>query len=82
MTLKEFNALSRRCKDTKDWLDYRTALICTVIANAWRGSNSKPFTIEDFMPNKLQTKKQQTPEQMLTTITMLNATYGGKVLEN
>ena len=77
--MREFKALSDRFKDAQDWLDYRAALICTIMANVWRDSKTKPFTPEDFMPGKKHTK--QTPEQMLAAVQMLNAAYGGKVIE-
>lgn len=45
--------------------DLRSAIIACVMANAWRGKNTKVFTVEDFMPKfKSERKKQQTPEEM------------------
>lgn len=79
LTLKEFNALVERRKNEQEWLNYRAALICTVLANIWRGKNTKVFKPEDFMPGKKH--EGQTPEQMLTTVQMLNAAFGGSVIE-
>ena len=77
--MKELRALSDRFKDTQDWLDYRAGLICAVMANMWRGPNTKVLTPADFMPE--QKPQKQTPEQMLMAVTMLNSAYGGKVIE-
>jgi hypothetical protein len=75
LTLREFNALCARHKDNQDWLNYRAALICTVMANIWRASNTRAFEIKDFMPNIC--REIQTPEQMLANVKILNTTFGG-----
>ena len=77
--MREFKALSDRCKDAKDWLDYRAALVCVVVANSnpFRDSKAKTFTIEDFMPGKK--RDVQTPKQMLATMEMYCAAYGDKI---
>jgi len=77
--LKELKALSDRYTDEQNWLNYRSASICTVMANAWRGPKSRAFTLEDFMP-KYESKKQ-TPEQMLAAVRLLNSAYGGNYIE-
>lgn len=64
----------------QDWLNYRSALVCAVMANIWRGKNTKLFKPEDFMPGK--ERKIQTPEQIFAIVQMLNAVYGGDVLES
>jgi len=82
LTLKEFNALSERHKDAQDWLDYRTGLLCSVLAEINRDHKrkSQPYTPADFMPKKAS--RGQTPEQILATVQMLNAAFGGSVVEN
>lgn len=77
LTLREFNALILRHKNNQDWLNYRSALICTVLANVWRGKNTKAFTPDDFMPK--EKPGQQTPKQILATVKTLNAAFGGKI---
>jgi len=65
-------------------LDYRNALICTVIANANRNPKKKstPFTVLDFMPGEQPPEeKKQSPEQMMQRIKIMNAALGGKVQE-
>jgi len=76
LTIKEFNALIERYNNNQEWLNHRTALICTVLANMWRGKNTKTFTPDDFMPK--ERARQQTPKQMLATAKVLNAAFGGK----
>lgn len=82
--MKEFTALTERYKSAKRWLDYRAALVCAVMANMWRDTKKKrePFSPADFMPEiETARKARQTPEQIFTTVQMLNAMYGGTVVE-
>ena len=86
LTYKEFNALSERCKTSHDWLNYRAALICSVLANTVRDpkKKSKPYTPQDFMPEEKRTRpsKKQSAKQMLRTVKILNAAHGGNVKES
>jgi len=77
--MKEFSALSDRCKDVQCWLDYRAAIICTVMANMWRGPKSRPFTPADFMPGEKHGR--QTQKEMLDVVKLMDATYRGKVIK-
>lgn len=79
MTLKEFNALSERYKDTESRLDYRAALICTVLAeiNRDRKKRPKPFKPDDFMPQK--PKKKLKPEQMVKSLEVITQMMGGEI---
>ena len=79
LTLKELNALIERRIDNQDWLNYRSALICAVLANTVRDTKRKPrpFVPDDFMPK--QESRRQTPKQILATVKILNAAFGGKV---
>ena len=76
LTIKEFNALIERHNNNQEWLNYRAALICTVLANIWRSKNTKAFIPDDFMPKEKPDK--QTPKQILATVKVLNAAFGGK----
>ena len=82
LTLKELNALIERCNSNDDRQNYRTALLCSVIANTVRNRKKKarPFTPEDFLPNKRH--GAQTVEQMLAQAKANNAILGGKVVED
>ncbi len=53
-------------------------MICALLANIHRDPKrrSQPFTPDDFMPQRAN-KPAQTPEQMVTTVTMLNTAFGG-----
>ena len=78
MTLREFDALVSRWKTAQEWLNTRTALICTVMVNMWRSQKSKPAKLEDFMPGEHK-REVQTPEQMFANVQLINAAHGGKV---
>lgn len=81
LTLKEFNALIGRHKSNQEWLNYRAALICAVLANTVRDPKRKarPFVPDDFMPGSKSRK--QTAKQMFAQVKAINALLGGKVLE-
>jgi len=74
--MREFGALSDRFKDAQDWLDYRAALICTVMANMWRTSKTKAYKPSDFMPGKQHTRQSQ--KEMISRVKAINAAYGKK----
>jgi len=42
----------------EDRADLRSAIIACVMANAWRGKNSRKFKLKDFMPNFGPQEKQ------------------------
>jgi len=81
LTLKEFNALIERDRIKHEWQNYRVALLCSIVANTARDPKKKrkPFLPDDFMPKK--ERPIQTAKQVLATVKMLNAAFGGKVLE-
>lgn len=62
-------------------LNYRTALVCSVIAevNRDKKKRKKPFTYVDFMPKKKKVKKQLTGEEMKQQLGLINAALGGEV---
>ncbi len=77
LTMRELNALSERHEESHEWLNYRAALICSVLANTVRDPKRKtrPFVPDDFMPKT--ERRVQTTSQMLTTVRMLNTAFGG-----
>ncbi len=79
LTLKELNALITRFNKNEDWLNYRVGMICSVLSNIWRAKGAKIRTPQDFFPTGK--REPQTPVQLLATVKMLNAAYGGKVKE-
>ncbi len=80
--MKELNALMGRQEMNHDWLNYRGALICAVLANTVRDPKRKirPFVPDDFMPK--QKGRQQTAEQIYATVQLLNTALGGSISEN
>ena len=62
-------------------LNYRGAMICSVIAevNRDRKKRKKPYTPSDFMPKKKKTRVELTGEQMREQLGLINAALGGKV---
>ena len=79
ITPREFGALRGRLNDANEWLDYRAALVCSVIANVFRSKTTRLFKPDDFMPKR--GTREQTPEQILATVELLNAAFGGDVVE-
>ena len=81
LTLREFNAISIKCRDNEQRVNYRYALVCAVIANTVRDPKRKsaPFRPEDFMPKS--DVRIQTPKQMLEAVKLANAAFGGSVKE-
>ena len=78
--MKEYGALLKRLKEEHDWLNYRSALICAVMANIWPGKRRKKWAPADFMPGH-EVKYTQTADQMFAIAKLLNTALGGKVLE-
>ena len=63
--------------------DYRAALICATIVNfsPLKDQKTRPCEINDFMPTEVKPKKPQTESEMLAVVKVLNAAFGGKVVE-
>ena len=76
MTPAQLESLVRRYGEEKEWQDFRTALICSVITH---GPLKKPKQPEHFMPEKQKKHpKKQTPEDLLTSLRLMNASMGGR----
>lgn len=78
LTLAQFNSLAKRYAFEQETLDYRGALICSIIAevNRDKKKRSRPFTPKDFM---LKKKVKLTVEQMKNQIEAINIALGGEV---
>ena len=63
LTLAQFDVLVRRYKGEQRRLDYRSAMICSILAeiNRDRKRRIKPFSPEDFMP-KEEAKERDDPK--------------------
>lgn len=82
LTLRQFDALVRCNMMQQERLDYRAALVCSVIANVNRDPKKRPrpFTPRDFMTTaKMQKSRteRQTWEQQLKTVEVLNLAFAG-----
>lgn len=82
--MAQFNALCGKYLARVEREDYRSALICSVIANVNRDSKRrpKPFMPQDFMLTKTgRTARTQTTDEMLAMAKAWNAALGGSVVE-
>jgi len=73
-TLHEFRLQIDGYKARERKLDYRNAILCTMIARLGGNKRVKP---DDFMPKDKRSQKM-TDDQMLRQVEMLNAFFGGK----
>lgn len=88
--LTEFtpHGLSDMITDVRRWRDienqeraFPVAQFTALVRNMFLEKGEKPFTPADFIPGmQPQKKKQQTPEEMLAVVKMLNAAFGGEVI--
>jgi len=77
LTPREFQALVDRYKDEQDWLNYRSALIASIIASA---STGKEFQPKEFMPDNFKESTViQTSDQMAAQLKAITLLTGGKV---
>jgi hypothetical protein len=90
---KEFYALSkeyeRRVQEEADlimaeqeWANWRNALVCCLIANAYRDPKKKsiPFKPSDFMPvKKIEKSKEMTETEMIEVLKNTTTLLGGEV---
>ncbi len=74
--MAQFNALAKEYANEQDMLNYRGAVICSVIAevNRDRKKRKKSFTPNDFMPQK---KVELSEDQILDQMIGLNLALGG-----
>lgn len=72
----QFDALYRRHLEERRWANYRAGIIASTIANIFC-KLSKPIEPLDFFESK---KYEQTPEDHLKIIELLNVGFGGKDL--
>ena len=64
--------------------DVRSAIIAQVVANANRGKNQRPYTVQDFMPKfKTPGMEERMPwEQMLQKMEAYTIAAGGEDLRD
>ena len=81
MSLRTFIKILERKNLDEQRQDYRFAQIACILANANRDPKKKrkPYKVQDFMITKQQKqKREQTPEEIMSMVEMLNAAFGGK----
>lgn len=80
LTLRQLDALIKRHVAAQERNDWRTGLICSVLANINRDTQKRkePYSPEEFMPTKRKVKRKQSPEEMLMALRLWNAAIGGK----
>jgi 16S rRNA C1402 (ribose-2'-O) methylase RsmI len=76
--MRQLDALIGRWNEEQEWLNYRSALIASVIAS---GLSGKEFQPKDFMPSK-EKGQEQTPDQMAQQLKIFNALMGGTETKN
>lgn len=79
--MAQFVSLAKEYRAEQETLNYRGAMICSLIAESHRNrkKRSKVYTVDDFMPKKKKAKAEMTGEQMRDQLGMINAALGGEV---
>jgi hypothetical protein len=88
MTPGEFLLMWKGFLRRQEMEDWRTAMVVSTLCeiNRDRKKRPKPYTPEDFMPQKKQQKKQKEPakprstQRMRETVEYLNKAFGGRDL--
>ena len=65
--------------------DQRTALQCATIVNMLKDPSAPFASVDDFMPTFQEpgrSSKVMTDEEMLLQVKMINAAFGGDVIDN
>lgn len=78
LTLAQFDSLARRYRDCQRRMDYRAAMVCSIIAEVYRDRKKriKPFTPDDFMM-KEESEEIDSP-QMKRALKRISQMLGGK----
>jgi hypothetical protein len=79
LTMPRFKALKECYAVDQEWLNHRSAIICAVIANVNRDpkKHKKPYTAQDFMPQKERKLSGEQIMKQAKTITMM---LGGDII--
>ncbi len=62
--------------------DYRAGIVASTLANVNRTKDAKVFTPQDFIPefDHAEEREEQSPEEQLQIVELLNASLGGRDL--
>lgn len=76
--MAQYNALAERYKEDQKKLNYRAAMICSILAEIYRDRKKRPkaFTPNDFMPQ--EKKGPMDTQQMSSAIKDITLTLGGE----
>jgi len=79
LTLAQFDALGKRYLEERKQLDYRAALVCSILAetNRDRKKRTKAYTPADFMPKQRTKRVKITNEKIAEKIKDMNTILGG-----
>lgn len=75
--MREYDALLARAQVSIERADLRAGIIASTIANVFRGKGGA-FKPQDFMPSQEKPQKKRSSQDLLQTVEMLNAAFGGK----
>ena len=70
--LAEWMAYYTVCPFGEERADFRQAITSMILANQWRGKNSKPAKLAQFMPFQIKPKRKQTQADMKNRMTLLS----------
>ena len=84
LTLAQWLALCKQHELDEERLDYRAALIASIIAEVNRNHKKRrePFSPQDFMPQRSPAKANQAKRGIdVDSLILINAAVGGKLTE-
>lgn len=76
--MAQYSALAERYKGDQKKLDYRAAMICSILAEIYRDRKKRPraFTPDDFMPR--EKRGPMNAEQISHAVKDITLTLGGE----
>lgn len=76
--MAQFDSLAERYRDEQRRLDYRSAMICAIMAEIYRDRKrrARPFSPEDFMPEE-ESEEMDNPK-MKRALELINQMLGGE----
>ena len=77
LTMREYYALAKRCREVRRWSDSQTALLCAVVVNMLQDPKNPRKKVTDFMPGI--PKRKQTVQEMMAVAKRLTLAHGGEV---
>lgn len=72
-----FDALVQQHLNTKEWEDWRAALVASTIVNCTPRKDQKTYQPSDLMPKR--ERKKQTVKQQIDQAKVITQVFGGEV---